>query len=495
MTLDKILERAATNAPNKTAISFKEEDLTYFELQSKVDNFASNLSMLNINSGEKIGLLFNNSVDFIISFFAIIKIGAIVVPLDIRYKPEELESISGHCDIKTLITANEFVDKVDRLSNLKNYIVSGLKSEDNILSFEELLKQKPNQSIKRNIRAEDEALYLYTSGSTGKPKGIIRTHRNLVSEAVNVTSTEEITDKDNILGVIPLFHSYGLGHCMLTAIKTGATLVLLDRFVPHEIIRIIKTKSISIFPCIPYMYELLVESYTEKILDLSSLKLCISAGAPLSLDTAKKFKNKFRIVINQHYGSSETGAISINLNRDLESNIKSVGPPMNSVSVKIVNDQTQEVSDGEKGEIIVKSDAVSKGYLRLPELNKRIFKDGWCYTGDLGKKDKNGYLYITERKKNIINVAGLKVDPTEVEKLLLGSPKVKEAVVIGVKDDSLCEIVKAIVVLKEKSTEKEILDFFRGKLADYKIPRQIEFRNTFPKNSMGKILREELEEM
>ncbi|MEW6095810.1 MAG: class I adenylate-forming enzyme family protein, partial [bacterium] len=376
MTLGKMLEETTTNNPNKIAISFKDDGLIYSELQSKVADFASNLSILNVNYGDRIGLLFNNSLEFIISFFAIAGIGASAVPLDIRYKPEELQFISEHCDIKILITANEFVDKVDKLSNPRNFIVSGIENGDNILSFEELLNRKPYQNIKRNIKPEDEALYLYTSGSTGKPKSIIRTHRNLVSEAENVSSTEGITNKDNILGVIPLFHSYGLGHCMLASIKAGATLVLLDRFVPHEIIRIIKTKSISIFPGVPYMYELLVESYTEKTLDLSSLKLCISAGAPLSLDTAKKFKNKFGIVINQHYGSSEAGAISINLSRDLESNIESVGPPMNNVNIKIVNDQNQEVLNGEKGEIIVKSDAVSKGYFRLPELNKEVFKDG-----------------------------------------------------------------------------------------------------------------------
>ncbi|MEW6609339.1 MAG: AMP-binding protein [bacterium] len=493
MTLGKMLEETTTNNSDKIAISFKNEELAYSELQSKVTNLASNLSILNVNYGDRVGLLFNNSLEFIISFFAIARIGAIAVPLDIRYKPEELQFISEHCDIKILITANEFVDKVDKLSNPRNFIVSGIEPADNILSFEELLNRKPYQGIKRNIKPEDEALYLYTSGSTGKPKSIIRTHRNLVSEAENVSSTEGITNKDNILGVIPLFHSYGLGHCMLTSIKTGATLVLLDKFVPHEIIRIIKTKSISIFPGIPYMYELLVESYTEETSDLSSLRLCISAGAPLSLNIAKRFKNKFGVVINQHYGSSEAGAISINLNRNLESNIKSVGLPMNNVSVKIVNDQNQEVLNGESGEIIVKSDAVSKGYFRLSELNKKVFKDGWCYTGDLGKKE-NGYLYITGRKKNIINVAGLKVDPLEIERLLVSFPKVKEVAVIGVKDESLGESVKAIVVLKEKSNEDELFDFCGGKLADYKIPRQIEFRDALPKNSMGKILREELEE-
>lgn len=494
MALGKILDRIVTNNPNKVAITFKNKDLTYLELQRKINIFASNLAELGVSYRDRVGVLLNNSPQFIISFFAIAKTGAIVVPLDIRYQPEELKFIFEQCNIRTLITANEFVDKVAKLSNLKNFIVSGPKSGNSILSFEELLKQKINQNIKRNIRTEDEALYLYTSGSTGKPKSIIRTHRNLISEAENVASTEKITDKDNILGVIPLFHSYGLGHCMLSSIKTGATLVLLDRFAPHEIIRIIKTKSISIFPGIPYIYELLVESYTEKTLDLSSLRLCISAGAPLSLDTARKFKNKFGIVINQHYGSSEAGAISINLNKDLESNIKSVGLPMNNVSVKVVNEQNQESADGEEGEIIVKSDAVSKGYICSPELNKKVFKDGWYYTGDLGKKEK-GYLYITGRKKNIINVAGLKVDPLEIERVLLSFYKVKEIAVIGVKDESLGESVKAIVVLKENSTEKEIFDFCRGKLANYKIPRQIEFRDALPKNSMGKILREELEGM
>jgi long-chain acyl-CoA synthetase len=491
MTLEGMLQKTTSNNPDKIAISFKGKELTYLELQNKVNNFASNLGTLNVNHGDKIGLLFNNSLEFIISLFAIAKIGAISVPLDIRYKPEELRIIFNDCNIRTLIIANAFIDKIDVSNDFENLIVNGLKSKEKILSFEKLLAEKVNHDIKRNVNSEDEALYLYTSGSTGKPKGIIRTHKNLVSEAENVTSTERITDKDNILGVIPLFHSYGLGHCVLAAIKAGATLVLLDRFVPHEIIRVIKTNSITIFPAIPYMYELLVESSIKETLDLSSLRLCISAGAPLSPDTNKKFKDKFGIVINQHYGSSEAGAISINLSKDLENNIDSVGLSMNNVNIKIINDQEEETSEGE---IIVKSDAVSKGYLHLPELNKKVFKNGWCYTGDLGRKE-NEYLYITGRKKNIINVAGLKVDPLEIERLLLNFPKVKEVAVIGIKNRSFGEIVKAIVVLKEKSTEEEILKFCYGKLADYKIPRQIEFRDILPKSSTGKILREKLGEM
>lgn len=272
MVLEEILDKIVTNNPNKVAITFKNEDLTYLELQRKVNIFASKLAELGVNYRDRVGVLLNNSPQFIISFFAIAKIGAIVVPLDTKYKPEELRFIFEHCNMRTLVIANEFVDKAAKLSNLKKFIVSGLKSGDSILSFEELLKQRPNQDIKRIISAEDEALYLYTSGSTGKPKNIIRTHRNLVSEAENV-------------------------------------------------------------------------------------------------------------------------------------------------------------------------------------------------------------------------------DPLEIERLLLSFSKVKEVAVIGIKDEFLGESVKAIVVLKEKSTAREILDFCRGKLADYKIPRQIEFRDTLPKNSMGKILREELEEI
>jgi len=493
MSVGNMIEEVAADKPNEVAITFKDKDLTYDELRRRIHALAGNLAGLGVGYRDRVGMLFNNSPPLIISFFAITNIGAIAVPLNTRYKPEELEFVVKHCDIETVIAASAFVDKMSRFNKPKNCIVSGIKSENNMLSFEELIEEKPSCIVNRNISDDDEALYLYTSGSTGKPKAIVRTHKNLVSEAENVASTEGITDKDNILGVIPLFHSYGLGHCMLTSVRSGATLTLIDRFVPREVVKVIKTKSISIFPGVPYMFELLADSYAGSPVKLRSLRLCISAGVALYFDIAKRCKNTFGVVTNHHYGSSEAGAISINLDRQLESNVRSVGLPMNNVAVKVVDDQNQEVPHGENGEIVVKSHAVSKGYFCLPELDNKVFKDGWCYTGDLGRKDENGYLYVAKRKKNVINTAGLKVDPVEIERLLLSFPKVKEVAVIGVKDESLGEIVKAIVVPREESTEQEIFKFCCGKLADYKIPRQIEFRDALPKNSLGKILRDELE--
>ncbi|MBN2372569.1 AMP-binding protein [bacterium] len=546
VSLEEMLENSLAVRPDGIALIFKGETMTYARLHERIDMFACRLSELGVSPGERLGILSENSPIFIIAFWAAIKAGAAVIPIDTRHKEEEIRFILTDSNTKNLFVSDRYFQKAERaVSALNGFgdLITGVypdgitcqrKHSCRFLSprsmktgqyfrdkpscpfgaamkdenkFNEVyFRDKPScrfaapriMKINKEVYFRDkipktgeeaEAVYIYTSGSTGHPKGIIRSRRNLVSEAENVVTTEKITRDDRILGVLPFFHSYGLGHCLLASIRSGASLVLMDGFRPHEAIDVIRKTEVTIFPGVPYMYDILANTYMRTQAGLSSLRLCISAGAPLSLDLARHFRERFGIVINQHYGSTEAGAVSINKSKELEKNVASVGQAMANVEIKIVDDKGFDLGEGRAGEIIVKSHAVAKEYHNSPLLTSAAFKNGWFYTGDLGKKDRDGFLYITGRRKDMINVAGLKVEPAEVEEILKGFHKIREAVVISVRDESTGESVKAVVVAKEECSEEEVIDFCRARLADYKVPCQVEFRESLPRSSTGKILR------
>ncbi|MGH7889602.1 MAG: class I adenylate-forming enzyme family protein, partial [Thermodesulfobacteriota bacterium] len=348
-----------------------------------------------------------------------------------------------------------------------------------------------DQIIRANIEREDEAIYLYSTGSTGKPKRVTRTHFNLIALAHNHTQTVDWTKEDRILFTVPISHTYGLGN-FIGAIKVGASIYTLSEFNRNRVLDSIERERITVFPAVPFMLSVLAETFLQKHRDLSSLKLVISAGAPLSEETSHKFHNKFGIYPRQLYGSTETGVISINLSDDIEGKLDSVGRAVKNVEVIILRENGSRCETNEIGEIAVKSPSMTTGYYGLPDETEKAFRDGYYFTGDLGRIDDEGYLYIVGRKKLFINISGNKVDPAELEALLSQHPKVREAAIIGVNDNFGNEVVKAVIVSKSNMETKEVYEFLKGKISDFKIPRIIEFREEIPKSPTGKVLREHL---
>lgn len=505
--LQQMLFKAAKQHPEKTAIVYDKLRLTYQELYAQVVGLSKGLSSLGVKQSDCVAILLPNCPEFIISFYAVIKSKAIALPLNPAFKESEIEFYIRDTGASVIITdmaqvelCRNVISQFDRKIEL--IIIDGVAPSS--LSFYELIQTETDE-VQETAPYQGDAIYQYSSGSTGRPKRVCRTQKNLFHQAINCVTTLNVTSSDNILCIVPLFHAYGFGECLLAATSTGATLVILEQFlqdgVPVEmpfvfrcprVLNLIETEKITILPAVPYIYSILAATPYQTSTDFSTLRLCISAGNFLSKDTFDKFYQRFGIPIRQLYGCTEAGAVAINLEAETDLQYNSLGQPMKNVEIKVMDDEGNEVSDGVTGELVIKSETLTKGYYNLPEVNKESFRNSHFFTGDLGKKDEKNRLYLTGRKKIFIDTGGHKVDPLEVEDVLMTHPKVEEAVVIGTKGPLDGEFVKAVVVLKEECKEQEIIVFCKDKLADFKVPRIIEFRQELPKNALGKVLRKKV---
>lgn len=457
--------------------------ITYGTLVSMVQNLGSLLVSKGVGHGDRVATLLPNSLEFVTSFFSVLGIGAILVPLNTAFKETELASYLSNSSPRIILTEEALRPMAEKYADKTRASVAVIRG-----AITDWVYSNVGASGKTDygLAPGDEAIYLYSTGSTGSPKCVARSHLNLISLAENHTQTVGWTKDDRILLVVPLSHTYALGN-FISGIKVGATLHVLSSFNRNRVIDVIEREAITIFPAVPFMLDVLARTYLPKPRDFSSLKLVISAGSPLSKEVFYRYHEKFGIFPRQLYGSTETGVISINLCQDIEGSFDSVGRPVKNVEVKIVEVDGSVVGVGEEGEIAVKSGSMVNGYKNLPRETMSVFRNGYYYTGDLGTIDEDGNIRIVGRKKMFINIGGYKVNPREVEHQISGHSKVKEVVVFGVIDSGGSEVVKAVIVPKGDLTAKEIYEFCRGKIADFKIPSKIEFRQTIPKGPTGKV--------
>jgi long-chain acyl-CoA synthetase len=355
---------------------------------------------------------------------------------------------------------------------------------------------RDSEPVRLPSRQPDEAYVCqFSSGSTGRPKRVVRTHAQCAAEA-ELYGELGLTHEDRIICTIPLFHTYGMGACLFTTAFTGATLVFLDEPNPfllkrHRALELLERERVTVFPGVPLNFRLLADAPADA--DLSALRLCFSAGTALPRATFEAFGEKFGVLVRQLYGTTETGVMSANASDDPVSTFESVGVPLGEVRFEILDDEGALLPVGETGEIAVASPAATTGYADLEEVNRVAFRDGRFVTGDLGSLDERGQLYIKGRKKLLIEVGGYKVDPIEVEDVLAAHDKVDGVVVVGVAGAAAGEeTVKAVVVPKEECEQRELIEYCRERLANYKVPREIEFRDEIPKGPLGKVLRKYL---
>jgi long-chain acyl-CoA synthetase len=336
---------------------------------------------------------------------------------------------------------------------------------------------------------------MFSSGSTGRPKRVARTHGQLRGEA-DYYDWMGIGPEDRIFCTIPLFHTYGMGCCMIAATRTGATLVLLEDPNPfllrrQRALELLEGEQITIFPGVPFNFRLLAEAPASG--DLSSLRLAFSAGTALPRPFFDAFLGRFGVPVRQLYGCTEAGTLTANMDDDPAASFESVGGPVDGVEVLVEDDEGEQVAPGTVGEIAVRSPGLTSGYADMEELNREAFRDGFFLSGDLGKLDEDGRLTITGRKKLLIEVGGYKVDPIEVEDVVVAHPNVAEAVVVGVETKVQGEeLVKAVVVPKAEMDERDLIGFCQQRLANFKVPQVVEFREEIPKSPLGKILRKYL---
>jgi len=503
--LQQMLIESVKQYSENTAFIYDKTKISYKDFYTKVVGLSNGLASLGIKQSDCIALILPNCPEFVISFFATAALNAILLPLNPILKEDEIKYYLSDSNATTIITDIKRADacrniilQLDRKIEL--IVINGVHSSGR--AFDDLITEETD-AYEKVVPYEGDMLYQYSSGSTGRPKRVCRTQKNLFHEAENFTTSANITALDHILCIVPLFHAHGMGNCLLAATCTGATLIFLEEvqnITPIEVpfifrcprvLELIQKEKVTILPGVPYIFQALAETPSKTQVDLSAVRLCFSAGNFLSKNIFDKFIQKFGIPIRQLYGSTEAGSISINL--DLPEIIyDSVGSPLKNVEVKVLDEQGNEVLCGSTGELAIKSQALTRGYCNMPELNREAFKNGYFFTGDIGKKDENGRLYVTGRKKIFIDTGGYKVDPLEIEDVLATHPKVKETVVVGIKGTYAGEIIKAIVVLKEQCKEDELLSYCRDRLAGFKLPKIIEFRQDIPKSPLGKILRKDL---
>lgn len=507
--LTQLLAKAASNDPNRTAIVCGNIRMSYQELYTKVEGFSRGLNSIGVGQEDCVAFLLPNCPEFVIGFYAVAKLNGIVLPLNHLFKIEEIGYYLADSDVKFIITDSKRADLcLKAISNINKTIELIVVDEVHSLAkyFRDLILVEESES-KAALSKSDDVLYQYSSGSTGRPKRVSRTQENLYHETKNFAETAKVNSSDRILCVVPLYHAHGLGNCLLAAICNGATLIILEQskqndvsvevpfvFKVPRILNLIKTEQITILPGVPYIFKAMAEFPTSKGADLSTVRLCFSAGNFLDKDVFKTFLRRFGIPIRQLYGCTEAGAISINLDKNSEETWNSVGIPPKNVEIEIIGEHGNRLATGAVGEVVIKSPTLTKGYYNLPKLNQQAFKNGTFLTGDLGRCDSAGRLYITGRKKILIDTGGRKVDPVEVEDILSSHSKVKEAVVIGVKEPHSGEIVKAIIVPNklEEFSEQELFSYCKERLAEFKVPKIVELRDEIPKSPLGKILRKHL---
>ena len=514
MTLTEMLEEGCRIYPKKNALIFGKKRITYRQLDNQVNRVSYGLMRLGIKKDEKIAILLKNCPEFVISYFAILRAGGIVIPLNFMLKEEELKYILDDAGVSSIITSPEFMPTVRRLKlrleNLKQVIVVGEKTPDTINFCDLLNEPSPNVTSGRGkpladekvlaLKPDDVAAILYTSGTTGHPKGVLLTHGNLISNLLSSIKAIKFTKKDRFLCLLPMFHSFTWMACVLAPLYLGASIAIVESVKPFgKVIRNIIKNRITIFVAIPPIYNVLSNIPVPRVLIsrllkiLNPLRICVSGAASLPVEVLKKFEAKFRIPLLEGYGLTEASPV-VSINPQEKRKPGSVGLPITGVEVKVVDENDNQLPPNKEGELLVKGENVMKGYYKLPEETKKAIKEGWLYTGDIAKIDEDGYIYIVDRKKDMLIVRGLNVYPREIEGVLYLHPRVAEAAVVGIKDELRGEAPIGYVALKEGEDveEAELIRFLRERLASYKVPRTIKFRDSLPKTSTGKILKRAL---
>jgi len=496
MNIVKLLEERCQKNAAKAAIIFKEQVITFGQLRDIVMRLAVGLTKLGVKKSDKVVIYLPNSPQYIYSYLALWSIGATCVPLDFMLTEEELVSCITHSDAVALIAKPKATVSLSAVKEkcpaIKNIIVCQEKPEP-FLSFGELLAQPESRLPEVRINDKDYAIIFYTSGTTGKPKGVLVNYLQLGAPSKAMTHFVDFSDNDILLCALPLSHLGGLVY-LQNCIDFGLTTVLMERFVPVEFLRNIERYRVTCLWVVPSMYYALLQLKEFESHDLSSLRWIDIFGAPSSPDALRRFYQycPHAFVFNG-WGLTETNAPTTVIPMGSKK-LESVGKPAPWIEIKIFDAQDQELLQGEVGEIVVRGWVVTDGYYKDPEATRQALRNGWFHTGDLGKLDNEGFLYIVGRKKEMIKVGGEIVFEPEIEAAIHKHLEVAEVAVVGVADRLRGEVPKAFVVLKEGSNlkEEDLRYFCRQHLAHFKIPHYFEFVSTLTKNRAGKIEKEGL---
>ncbi len=521
-----LLERTVRRYPQRVAINFNGAMMSYRDLFIQVNNLAAALAGLGIKKGDRVGVVLPNSPQAVISYFAILQLGAVAVFINPIHVEMELQFQINDAGIKTLIIIDTVYRRIMNIRdkiNLENLIVTGihdyltipynifypLKQKSNgrapeipfkegIYRFKQLIRNAPSRPSDSDLQInprEDLAVLQYTGGVSGTSKGAMITHYNMVA---NVTQFREWYSgcrdgEERVLGVLPFSHIYGLTCILNFGVYIGATLILLPRFDLDRVLKVINKYRPTFFPGVPTMYVAINNHPDVKKYDISSISFCISGAAPLRLEVQDRFEHLTGARLVEGYGLTEASPVTHCNPVRGRRKVGSIGLPLPDTMAKIVDLETGEkdLDIGEVGELVISGPQVMKGYWNNPEETATTLKDGWLYTGDIAQMDKDGYFFILNRKKDMIISGGYNIYPRELEEVLQRHPKVREVVIVGIPDDYYGEAVKAYVFPKEGKSilEDELRDYCLNKLAPYKIPKHFEIRKELPRRLTGAKLR------
>ncbi|MEZ7934850.1 MAG: fatty acid--CoA ligase [Sulfurospirillum sp.] len=500
----EVMEANAKNAPKKTAIFIDDRKVTYAKLKQNIDTFARFLEFSGIRSGDRVAMIVGNSEEFVVSLFAITKIGAIAVPLNTFLKKEEFEYILNDCGARMLISSASFANETKNLlDSTKIEKIVWTDKYDNLdernYSFTEIdASLETHERLVKSPRLDDLACIVYTSGTTGKPKGAMLSYRNFFSNAIAGSISFQITEKDRFIVFLPMFHSFTLSIMVLLPMFTCSSIVIVRSVFPFaNVLKQTLLKQVTIFLGVPTLYNALLKAKIPwYFMWFNKVRIFISGSAPLSEQSLNEFNAKFKkATLLEGYGLSECSP-AVSVNRLDRQKALSVGLPLPSYEVKIVNEEMMEVKTGEVGEIMVKGDCVMQGYLNHADATDETIMNGWLLTGDLGKKDEDGFIYIVDRKKDLIISKGINIYPREIEEVIYKYEGVDAVAVIGLRDETKDEDVLAFIQPKEgvELQEMELRQYLKKHLANFKLPKHIYFVEELPKNATGKVLKRVLKE-
>jgi len=487
--LANLLGDSAEKFPDRIGIRLDDIALNYAAMEQLSQRVAGLLKSKGIEPGDRVCVMLPNVPHFAMVYYAVLRLGAIVVPMNVLLTSREIKHYMNDSGAKLILVWNDFAAEAVAAGEEAGVEVQTVDPGP----FLELVGASDPVEEIAEVQPDDTAVVLYTSGTTGQPKGAELTHHNIGSNVESILGLFSPTENDVIFGGLPLFHIFGQTVGMNVVFRVGGELTLLPRFDPNKALEIIQRDKVTIFMGVPTMYAALLHAPNREDYDISSLRLCVSGGAALPGEILKAFEEGFGSPIIEGYGLSETSPVASFGRLDMEQKPGTIGVPIEGVQMRLIDDYGKVIDElGVKGEVQVKGPNVMKGYWNMPEATaKAIDPEGWFSTGDIGTVDEDGYYSIVDRKKEMILRGGYNVYPREIEEVLYEHPAVREAAVLGTPHADLGEEVVAVVSLKEgaTATEDEIRAFAKGQVAAYKYPRHIQIVDELPKGPTGKIFK------
>jgi long-chain acyl-CoA synthetase len=488
------LTDTAKRIPDDPAIRLEGKTVTFLEMNRRVDALAHGFMNLGLKPGDVCVQMMPSSLNWVLVYYALAKLGAMVVPVNFLFRKRELEYIFRDSGAKAFIGDSNYLSEaaavLDACPQGTIRITGGEALPENFIPLKDLSTESEEFNT-FPTQADDPFAVIYTSGTTGEPKGAVLTHNSLMSDAIAVAAVRHTEPNDVVLSVLPLFHIYGMTHSLNISIYQGMTIRLWSSFDVRKVMAAIVEEENTVLYAVPTMINRLVEAATANPPSRSSLRFVISGGASLPVEVLHRFQNTFQATIYESYGLTEFSPTCVENPFGRETRPGSIGLPIPPFKTRIVDPNDQDVSAGEVGELCIRGSAVMKEYLNKPEASDQALRGGWLHTGDLARMDEDGYIYIVDRKKDLIIRGGYNVYPREVEEVLYTHETVFEAAVFGILHDDLGEEIAAVIVLKPgaKATADELSQYVKSQVAPYKYPRVIKFAKELPKTAAGKILK------